>query len=966
MAVNYDEKILSTFGKRTVRAGEPENLSKGIFIVDPNKVVTEDDTIIPRYVKQEDLVMYANITARLNPDSAIIDDGTDTAKVITIGRIGINFLNPLAKAPKDRAGNAMFGDKKNKDYFTTEWSDYFTSNAEQGSFFDPETFGISNIDVTHNASLTPIIKIEFIDVQGRTLLERGDDPTNPYNIFYRFPYPLFTLTIKGYFGKAIEYPLSMTKTSTTFDSSTGNYVIRAEFLSRTFSIYNNFLMVYAYAAPYMYERTDAPKSYLGKRLLTALYQKQNAKYAEIYGTGTTEYLKHEFVKYPTILDLTRAQSVLGYETLSVEDKLKQINVDREKALEWNSQLETAYSNGISTQKPFWDTDLLKGNNDKFFLRPETVELLKSDELINLSAANFPNPYTIFSEYQGVLGAMNDSDQPVSVELKTAIYTAILNNTSIPDAYKQNITKDDLKSLMREELILMYYTDSNDDSELNKIYYTTIYFDSLHRTITKVISEFYEKEENRVIDDLGFQLKASLGFVPNMSNVLRILTNNMQIFLTMLNLVALNAAKQIRDDVSRQDNQMKFGEYEVDINSPGLKRFYPFPNYFQKKFDVNTDDYVWEKVYPWTNKTVNWFEVQFVEELYLAIERLQAIEGIDSQTEADIQFQLEQVKKFKNETIGDKRIALLTTLLVLNNLDYYNDQQTPRETAFEFMEKILLFSTLGYINTAGDSTKISDITRLFVDHEFNLIERRYEGKEPNDLHQFYNDLSVFIDWGVGTTEVDEYPTNYDRVCSELVNGTSAADNPNDRFGVTTNNTAIVNNINNLLPEFKALLATNYTIDQLRGLYTKVDEIIDRAVDVNEFKKLYQYNPLNYKNRKNINPTQAVRALFFDGLDAHDQYEGFSDYLNQYGTKLNDYKKTSLVSANNGYFYDLNVNKGEVLNFIVDGKVEANDVNSTALTFSLKTDNLFKTDGPYSIVLDSSKKITSGTKYSKVKI
>lgn len=965
MAVNYDEKILSTFGKRTVRTAESESQANGIFIVDPNKVVTEDDTIIPRYVKQEDLVMYANITARLNPDSAIIDDNTDTAKVITIGRIGVNFLNPLAKAPKDVLGNAMFGDKKSKDYFTTEWSDYFTSNAEQGSFFDPETFGISNIDVTHNASLTPIIKIEFIDVQGRTLLERGDDPTNPYNIFYRFPYPLFTLTIKGYFGKAIEYPLSMTKTSTTFDSSTGNYVIRAEFLSRTFSIYNNFLLIYAYAAPYMYERKDVQGSYLGKRLLTALYQKQNAKYAELYGTGTTEYQKHEFVKYPTILDLTRAQTVLGYETLGTEDKLKQINTDREKSLIWSSGLEASYTNGMSTQKPYWETDLLidPRNKDRFYLRPETIEALKSDTLPSLSIANFPSPYAVYSDYQGTLLVMNEGEAGVTAELKTAIYNDVINNTSLPDEYKKNIKSDDLTTFVQEGLILMNYTDSNDESELNKIYYTTTYFEILHKTIVKTVSSFYEKEENRIIDDLGFQLKGDLGYVPNMSNVLRVLTNNMQVFLTMLNLVGLNAAKQVRDDLDRQDNQTRFGEYEVDVNSAELKRFYPFPNYFHKKFDSNVDDYVWEKVYPWTSKTINWFEVQFVEEVYKALERIKEIKGIDSQSEADILYQLEQTKKFRSDTLGDKRIALLTTLLVVNNLDYYNDQQTPRETAFEFMEKILLFSTLGFINTGGNLDKISDITKLFVDHEFNLIERRYSNKEPNDLLTFYNDLAVFVGWGVNALAEGEFTTYYDWVCAELVNGTAAVDN----YTVSTNHTAVVNNINIILPEFKALLATNYTIDQLRDLYRKVEEVVNKATEVGEFKKLYQYNPLNYKNRKNINPVQSVRALFFDGLDAHDQYDGFSDYLNQYSAKLNDYKNTSLISANNGYFYDLNSIKINTLNFVVDGKVEANDVNSTALTFSLKTDDFFKINGASrSIVLNPSEKITNGTKYSKVKI
>jgi hypothetical protein len=968
MAVNYDEKILSTFGKRSKRVDEPDSPTRGVFVVDPNKVVTEDDSIKPRYVKQEDLVMYANITARLNPDNAIIDDGTDNNKVITIGRVGINFLNPLAKAPKDKLGNIMFGDKKNKDYFTTEWSDYFTSNAEQGSFFDPETFGVSNIDVTHNASLTPIIKIEFIDVQGRTLLERGDDPSNPYNIFYRFPYPLFTLTIKGYFGKAIEYPLSMTKTSTTFDASTGNYIIRAEFLSRTFSIYNNFLMVYAYAAPYMYERGEKGSgSFLGKRILTALYQKQNQKYAELYGVGSTEYLKHEFVKFPTILDLTRAQSVLGYETLGVEEQLKQIGTEREKSLERNGELQTAHTNGESQNGSYWDTVLLKSNRDntKFFLRQETIDRLKNDE-ITLSFTDFPEPSYILSDYLSVLTFMDEGDNTISTELKIAIYNAVVNETGLPDKYRSAIVKENLKSLIREELILMYNTSSNDDEELAKIYYTKTYFNLLHKTITKTISQFYDKEENRVIDELGFKLKGSLGYVPNMSNVLRILMNNMQIFLTMLNLVGLNAARQIADNQDRMDNQMNFGEYEVDVNSPDKKRFYPFPNYFKKKFDTNTDDFVWEKTFPSGGNTLSWFEVQFVQELNNAVKRLHEIKTIDSQTETDVLFQTEQINKIKTEVLGEKRMALLTTLLTVNNLDYYNDQQSERETVFEFINKVLLFSTLGFLNAPGDVTKINNLTKLFTDHEFDLIVRRYQNKDPNDLHDFYNKMSVFFDWGVG--EGQDFATNYDRLCYELVNGV-AIDPADNRsfFGVTTNDQAIVNNINNLLPEFKALLAKNYTVDELRSFYGKIDAIIDKATSVSDFKKLYQFNPLRYKNSRNPNNDQTVKALFFNGLDAHDQYDGSSAQLNEYGSKLQDYRKTSLVSANSGYFYTLNNEKGDTLNFMVDGKVEANDPNSTALTFALKSDNLLKdTNYVGGLNLDSSKKITSGIKYSKVRI
>ena len=94
------------------------------------------------------------------------------------------------------------------------------------------------------------------------------------------------------------------------------------------------------------------------------------------------------------------------------------------------------------------------------------------------------------------------------------------------------------------------------------------------------------------------------------------------------------------------------------------------------------------------------------------------------------------------------------------------------------------------------------------------------------------------------------------------------------------------------------------------------------------------------------------------------------MNDYSSKLQAYRKTSLVSANNGYFYSLNTENVDTLNFTVNGRIEANDSNSTPLTFALKTDELLK-DGKLGMEfgglnLDNTKKITSGTKYSKVRI
>ena len=122
MAVNYDEKILSSIGKRGKSDIDPSEIKNGVFIVDPNKLVVDSydgPFIKDRYVPQEDLVMYANITARMAPDNHILENGVGESDiVVSLGQIGVNFLNPYRQAPRDdKSGKIIFGDKKFKDKF---------------------------------------------------------------------------------------------------------------------------------------------------------------------------------------------------------------------------------------------------------------------------------------------------------------------------------------------------------------------------------------------------------------------------------------------------------------------------------------------------------------------------------------------------------------------------------------------------------------------------------------------------------------------------------------------------------------------------------------------------------------------------------------------------------------------------------------------------------------------------------
>ena len=95
-----------------------------------------------------------------------------------------------------------------------------------------EGFGIKSINIVYNASLVPVVDITFTDVRGSALFDilGNDDIRSPYSIFFKMPYPVFKLSVKGYFGQKVDYCLHMTNWNSQFDGSTGNFDISANFL----------------------------------------------------------------------------------------------------------------------------------------------------------------------------------------------------------------------------------------------------------------------------------------------------------------------------------------------------------------------------------------------------------------------------------------------------------------------------------------------------------------------------------------------------------------------------------------------------------------------------------------------------------------------------------------------------------------------------------------------------------------
>lgn len=182
---------------------------------------------VPKY---EDMHIYADLVVERRGRTVLETNNKGLkANLVRTGLdddVKINFL-----------GFNQNDDSPDNGSFTTRY--YDGSVSEKGIQHD--SFGITKIRTLINSSYIPQIDIEFTDVRGLAFFNREN---SPYRILFDFPPPIFYLTIKGYYGKALQYQMHLVKYTTDFDSSTGNYKINAKFIAVTYAPLTDVLFKY--------------------------------------------------------------------------------------------------------------------------------------------------------------------------------------------------------------------------------------------------------------------------------------------------------------------------------------------------------------------------------------------------------------------------------------------------------------------------------------------------------------------------------------------------------------------------------------------------------------------------------------------------------------------------------------------------------------------------------------------------
>ena len=234
---------------------------QNVVLVDPNKTVNLDGTVQERQIHHENLVMYANLEAKMLPRTKLAVGANLLDAVQTTPIASINFLRPGGKTNltndylNELTGlNSVSGKGTNqpsKDNLQQQnkTNDFYikqnTLNRE-----DTGLLGIESIRVRNTRSMTPTVEITLIDTQGRALFEKGEN--SEYACFFNLPYPTFYLTLKGYYGKAIRYQLILTNFSAAFEGNTGNYRISLKFYSYKYTVLAETQVGALFATPFMY------------------------------------------------------------------------------------------------------------------------------------------------------------------------------------------------------------------------------------------------------------------------------------------------------------------------------------------------------------------------------------------------------------------------------------------------------------------------------------------------------------------------------------------------------------------------------------------------------------------------------------------------------------------------------------------------------------------------------------------
>lgn len=734
-----------------------------LVFIDPNSVV-EDGIVQPRGTNQENLVFYVNLEADLVPRTIL---NTSTS--------GVNSLTPIAKGTLNLLQN-----KNGSDYLDTTWTDTYTNqpsgkkDKNGNTIKEPDTsgqsFGIANVDVVvKGANFIPYVNITFIDVRGKTLF---DNPENsPYAAFFHLPWPIFYLTIKGYYGKAIRYRLHLVSFNTSYNNSNGNFESVAKFAGSTYAYLNDISLTSILNSPYMYgieiptqekinekdgqKQIKLSKSSRGYQTLVSVYDEYRRKGLVTIPEDQNPTLREVITKAKK-LDQILERKIFGEEGV-VDMKLFGL------VKEFDEQL-IRFVNEVTS----WQN--VKTTNEPISIENVVYRFLTKTENNNTSS--------ILGDKGGTLETIIKNNKAAIQKNQTAI-RELLNQKSNKNKFRNfNVN---IKNPIKD--VSSYITKAGDKwavatplliSDINDIIKT------FNEEKTK-LQDYVEEIMNDIIKSKGDH---GLGFEPTIRNIFGVILAGADTYVKLMNNVHIRAynAREDRSPILRgySDETTKEGPIypwpEVKKDSIGDEKVLAYPGDPDLVRILNSDD------------ASLWPEVEFVEE-HMAVSQ----QITDNLAEKERTFD-NTTYVFENSDVNPNEIKETSMINTLVSTTPYSDK-TLSSVIYEIYERIR-FTTL--TESFDTQTTLNELAKKefqtlkeLVKEDYFLVDILREIKSVGKLKEYLQSFSPFerypyFEDGIPTTPyikdvLDEpfkltssseskkdYSQEYDNLSGELLN------------------------------------------------------------------------------------------------------------------------------------------------------------------------------------------------------
>ena len=617
-----------------------ESNFSNIVVVNPNKVYNDDGFAEERFVNHENLIMFANLECNLQPRSRLLV-GQDFQTLETIATTSINFLKP--------------GGQQN---LTTNWSEQPGLTGDDPNYLNNELLGITNISQKMTAKNISTVDIQLEDVRGRALFEAGN--SSIYTAFFNLPYPTFYLTVKGYYGKAIRYPLILQKFQASFDSSSGNFLVTLNFIGYKYNVLGDMAMSYLEAVPNMFLRESTQNTQIETT------NNVNASVGQINDTAvvqdtSTIYLGYEKLK--EVYDIYKSKGLLAedFPVMSVQELVTRldyferdvlanygsINIEKLTDVDDFDKLLREFSSDIITAKtvPSWKNEYLGQQNffisttgDKIFTyKPKFEDYDKAySDLENRIKNNLDKikDCPTFGENKGgndvinvQISKQNVIIQPLTADDINFVETAkqrLGKQTLLPEEEQQFILEFE-QIIITQNQVIQLRKDASPPLDASRLIEVPFFFkfdgkdyfnDKIYKyqkilaTKEKDIKEQLTEDINKLITS-----KEGIGFNPSIRNILGVVFASADAFLRLMNDVHTKAWEA-------RNSEKKKRAVINDVQAPNnINPVYPWPQFSkeeftddgQVKYDLKYPGGEYGKetgaVYPY----LEWPEVEFVEE-----------------------------------------------------------------------------------------------------------------------------------------------------------------------------------------------------------------------------------------------------------------------------------------------------------------------------------------------------------------